>query len=57
MRIVRLEKAKAKMQEVGKASDKDLRHMFNKLSKGIEKKKFNLKIQFVTGKIVHMRNL
>ena len=42
MRISRLEKAKAKMQQVGSLSDTDLRYMFDKLQNGVERNSFKL---------------
>ena len=42
MRISRLEKAKAKMQQVGSSSDIDLRHMFDKLQNGVDRNNFEL---------------
>ena len=42
MRISRLEKAKAKMQQVGSSSDTDLRYMFDKLQNGVERNSFKL---------------
>ena len=37
MKISRLEKAKAKIQQVGSSSDTDLRDMFDKLQSGVER--------------------
>ena len=42
MRISRLEKAKAKMQQDGSSSDTDLRYMFDKLQNGVERNSFKL---------------